>query len=1085
MKKIIIVVFVTILILGLMIPVKAASAYEEDIHYWLKFKLGLYCGYTVNQARLIATGDQGVDANFATEPTKTSPFEHGGNPFSSDTYENLNIKIKWHALPKDNPVSDPQNGIPEIKQGQDALYNRAMKETNPSIKLIKFGQYLHYIEDKWSHWGYTYGVGHGLVNVFGQSPDNPGVTSLAVKDMIYDIMTQMGGLSGKDSKCFNGILGGTNPYITPVNFAPDFKDIYPNGPPPASTGVSNQQMSGQRDSYLKSLDDSNPTDKITDFYNDLINAAKEATANGASLEEVVTSDIVPIQNHISKETGIPLTTIQHDYDFITPWQMHGPFGFALWVFSSKLNQGIHWEEDGEPIEQINPDPEKVFDDPKINPNPHAPYVQPIPPKSAIQPTSVKNAKTAKLLVIKHVINDGGGTAKASDFTITITPGPYLTIAPSKFQGSEEGTEITLSGNFDQMLRYTVKEDSPFGDKYKVTYTDNCQTYINSGEYLGCVIYNTYQGAKTNQTIQNVGLIPKWVQNNALLWSQGQLKDKEFATAIGYLVSQGIIKLQSHAMAGASIVVSDDISIPQWIKNNANWWAKGMITDSDFVKALQYMIDNNIITFAKHTQAIQSVNQNTNQNSNLKLRILNPKNNEGLDSIVEISGNGKSIKKLTDRDGYIDVTLPDGTYNIQIDSQDYPRMNVPLQVNGNMTKTITMLESSEEKDHTNQQAITNAPSPKPDFDVSIEPNVVDVEQDVGTYSNSWINIDSTVPFPNEIQVDVSVEPSGRGVTAHEEGYSTVQYPGDLEKNINGRYQLEDSIYVVVDQYTQPGTYQVKVTVSTDMGSGVVSRTSILTVNVTTPKLFSISSSPTSVTVEQGGSATTQVTVSSTGKVYGPVYIMAGNGPDINSGLKALFSGDFVLNDPQSGHTGGYTTSPTPDSPVTKTLTISAKSNAVLGTHTIWVNAHTGVPFNDETGDIHDSNMYIPVTVNVVKPSSTTQSNAESSQTSQSEAPHVSASPSSGTFIHNIGVTSCPELISKINLQSDQLGTWSTIGNPSWTSIDIQNGIATINFNCQLTQYVTQTLSGDVEFMFKSSSGGINSVDIPISGQINKN
>jgi outer membrane lipoprotein-sorting protein len=270
----------------------------------------------------------------------------------------------------------------------------------------------------------------------------------------------------------------------------------------------------------------------------------------------------------------------------------------------------------------------------------------------------------------------------------------------------------------------------------------------------------------------------------------------------------------------------------------------------------------------------------------------------------------------------------------------------------------------------------------------------------------------------------------------------------------------------------------------MGSGAVSRTSILTVHVTGPKTFSISSSPSSVTVQQGGSATTQVTVSATGTLYGPVYIMAGNGPDINSGLKALFSGDFVLNDPQSGHTGGYTTSPTPDAPVTKTLTITAKNNAVLGTHTIWVNAHSGVPLEGETGDIHDTNTYIPVTVNVVKPSSSTQqSNTENTQTGSSGSPHVSASPSSAIFVHNIGVTSCPELISKINLQSDQSGTWSTMGNPSWTSVSIQDNIATINFNCQLSQYVTQTLSGDVEFMF-TGSGGVNSVDVPISGQINK-
>jgi hypothetical protein len=36
-------------------------------------------------------------------------------------------------------------------------------------------------------------------------------------------------------------------------------------------------------------------------------------------------------------------------------------------------------------------------------------------------------------------------------------------------------------------------------------------------------------------------------------------------------------------------------IPSWIKNNAGWWADGLITDDDFVKGIQYMITNGIIS----------------------------------------------------------------------------------------------------------------------------------------------------------------------------------------------------------------------------------------------------------------------------------------------------------------------------------------------------------------------------------------------------------------------------------------------------------------------------------------------------------
>jgi hypothetical protein len=35
-------------------------------------------------------------------------------------------------------------------------------------------------------------------------------------------------------------------------------------------------------------------------------------------------------------------------------------------------------------------------------------------------------------------------------------------------------------------------------------------------------------------------------------------------------------------------------IPAWIKNNAGWWADGQITDDDFVKGIQYLVEQGII-----------------------------------------------------------------------------------------------------------------------------------------------------------------------------------------------------------------------------------------------------------------------------------------------------------------------------------------------------------------------------------------------------------------------------------------------------------------------------------------------------------
>ena len=45
----------------------------------------------------------------------------------------------------------------------------------------------------------------------------------------------------------------------------------------------------------------------------------------------------------------------------------------------------------------------------------------------------------------------------------------------------------------------------------------------------------------------------------------------------------------------SLVGSVDANnVPDWVKNNAGWWADGQIDDSSFVSGLQWLISNGIM-----------------------------------------------------------------------------------------------------------------------------------------------------------------------------------------------------------------------------------------------------------------------------------------------------------------------------------------------------------------------------------------------------------------------------------------------------------------------------------------------------------
>ena len=42
------------------------------------------------------------------------------------------------------------------------------------------------------------------------------------------------------------------------------------------------------------------------------------------------------------------------------------------------------------------------------------------------------------------------------------------------------------------------------------------------------------------------------------------------------------------------VLAQEATIPDWVKNNAGWWAGGLIDDSSFVSGIQWLISNGIM-----------------------------------------------------------------------------------------------------------------------------------------------------------------------------------------------------------------------------------------------------------------------------------------------------------------------------------------------------------------------------------------------------------------------------------------------------------------------------------------------------------
>ena len=92
------------------------------------------------------------------------------------------------------------------------------------------------------------------------------------------------------------------------------------------------------------------------------------------------------------------------------------------------------------------------------------------------------------------------------------------------------------------------------------------------------------------TSSNEISIPDWVRNNAKWWSAEQIGDNDFAEGIEFLIKERIIVVPISEQGQDSIAV-----IPNWVKNTAGWWADGQISDIEFANALQFLIKNGIIS----------------------------------------------------------------------------------------------------------------------------------------------------------------------------------------------------------------------------------------------------------------------------------------------------------------------------------------------------------------------------------------------------------------------------------------------------------------------------------------------------------
>ena len=127
----------------------------------------------------------------------------------------------------------------------------------------------------------------------------------------------------------------------------------------------------------------------------------------------------------------------------------------------------------------------------------------------------------------------------------------------------------------------------------------------------------------NEAIAEEQTVPAWIKNVAVWWGEDKITDEDFVNTFQYLVENEILEIpvpvSVEPECGLGLVLNQTSNecvihdeseekgifidaieehkktVVSLIKTTTFWWGEGKIADKDFLNALQYLVENNVIT----------------------------------------------------------------------------------------------------------------------------------------------------------------------------------------------------------------------------------------------------------------------------------------------------------------------------------------------------------------------------------------------------------------------------------------------------------------------------------------------------------
>ena len=100
------------------------------------------------------------------------------------------------------------------------------------------------------------------------------------------------------------------------------------------------------------------------------------------------------------------------------------------------------------------------------------------------------------------------------------------------------------------------------------------------------------------------IVPNWIKNNASWWASDQIPDSAFLQGIQFLIKEGIIIIPFTETSESP----QSQEVPTWIKNTAGWWAENKISETEFVNAIEFLIKHGIIIVNNSSSCVNDLSE---------------------------------------------------------------------------------------------------------------------------------------------------------------------------------------------------------------------------------------------------------------------------------------------------------------------------------------------------------------------------------------------------------------------------------------------------------------------------------------------